>query len=41
MGVTDRALIKVEYHANTKYENQLKISEKIVCWSKVYVSNNG
>ncbi len=25
------ALVKVEYHANGKYENPLNISEKITC----------
>ncbi len=33
--------IKVEYHANAKYENSLNISEKnSICWLKVNVSNN-
>ncbi len=33
--------LKVEYHANAKYENPLQISEiNNMCCSKVNVSNN-
>ncbi len=43
--VSERVVaLKIEYHANAKYENPLKFSEKnSLCWSKVNVnvSNNG
>ncbi len=33
--------LKVEIHANSKYENPLKLSEtNSMCWLKVNISNN-